>query len=107
MIAPPQGLAKPRTRRQRRVNAAILLVVTLAVAIGLIVWTSSHPATYEGSRDGCVNITYASTTGGLILHKCGADARSFCRTEFARDDAFARTAQPQCLAAGYRPKRSR
>jgi hypothetical protein len=85
----------------------LLGAVVLAVGVGLAVWSLTHTASYQGSRAGCVNVVVPSTTGGGILHECGAAARGWCTTEFTRHDALARLAAPQCERAGYRPKRSR
>lgn len=45
---------------------AVILVIALA-----------GPA--QGTARGCVDVTVAGATGGTLIHRCGADARSLCR----------------------------
>jgi hypothetical protein len=47
-----------------------------------------------------VSVTVPSTTGGGILHYCGAQAKTFCRDSFAHSDTVSLAARPQCDLAG-------
>ena len=84
-------------RRERRVVAALLACVVLAVA-GLVAYglTSGSPA-----RKDCITVTFASTLGGSDLHGCGAQARKIC----AQGRSF-RSLQSElqvaCRRAGFR-----
>jgi hypothetical protein len=44
-----------------------------------------------------------SSTGGGIMHECGAAAQTMCRNAFAQHTEFARLARPQCQLAGLAP----
>jgi hypothetical protein len=83
----------------------VLAIAGAAVVLGLGgfgVWAAVAPDTYAGSGPGCVNVTVPSSTGGATLHYCGAQARSFCHSEFAAgaDDPLAVRARPACRQAG-------
>lgn len=93
-----QRIAQPLTRRQRR---AIALIVVLLAGAAISVGLASTTASSSGA--GCVSVVVASTMGGQTLHRCGAQARSWCATEFARSDPAALEVQAQCRVAGIRP----
>ena len=101
MVGHSQRLAQPLTRGQQRV-IAVLVAVVLAAAT----WAVLRPSSAPVSRNGCVSVVVASSTGGGLLHNCGAAARAWCQTEFARTDALARLIQPQCRRAGLQPRRN-
>jgi len=98
----PNRLGESLTRRQKRVFAAVgaALVVVLG---GVGVWAATDPGSYGRSGNGCVNVTVPSTTGGAILHDCGAAAQALCQRAFAHHDKIALLARPQCRQAGYAP----
>jgi len=79
-------------------------VVVLGLG-GVGAWAALAPDTYSGSANGCVNMTIPSSTGGATIHYCGAQAKSFCRSEFAAaaNDPIAVRARPQCRLAGINP----
>src|ERR1700722_17976756 len=79
-----QRLAQPLTRGQQRVIA-----VLVAVALAAATWAVLRPSSAPVSHNGCVSVVVASSTGGGLLHTCGAAARAWCQTEFARTDALA------------------
>jgi hypothetical protein len=76
------------------------------IAAGSTAWVmidhhSSDP--YDRSGDGCVNVTFASSTGGALQHACGTAARDWCRAVYAQHDAHAEAVQAQCRIAGILP----
>lgn len=95
-------LSEPLTSRQKRIMAASLAVIAVAIIAGILVASLGGGST-PASRDGCVSLTIPSTLGGAELHECGAAAREFCAEQYTRHDALAGLAQPQCALAGYRP----
>ncbi|MGD0686003.1 MAG: hypothetical protein ABSA03_12910 [Streptosporangiaceae bacterium] len=95
------GPGRPLPRRGRMVAAALLAV---AVVGGVTIWGVSHPGSYGASRDGCVTVSMPSSTGGGLMHGCGASARAMCREAFASHDKLALATQPQCRLAGLAPR---
>jgi hypothetical protein len=101
-----QRTAVPLTPRQRRAMWSCAAIVAVA-AVGVVVWLSTAgQSSYTQSRNGCVNVVVAGATGGQLLHRCGAAARAWCKTEYRRTDPVALSAQPQCRDAGIYPTRS-
>ena len=68
-----QPPAEPLTRRDKR-GIAIVAGLVLAGSAGLGIWAAVRPGGYDQSRNGCVTVTAPSSTGGGLLHECGADA---------------------------------
>ncbi|HUK70033.1 MAG TPA: hypothetical protein VLW50_14985 [Streptosporangiaceae bacterium] len=94
-----QRLSGPLSARAKRLLAAAGgLIVLGLVAAG--VWAATHKDAYGPSRDGCVTVSVPSSTGGAILHDCGAGARALCRNAFAGHDKLALLTQVQCRLAG-------
>jgi hypothetical protein len=85
-------------RGKRVVYVVVLIVVAAGAALG--VWSGVSHDQYQTSGNGCVSVTVPSSTGGGVLHYCGAQARSFCRTAFAGSDNVALAGRPQCVLAG-------
>jgi hypothetical protein len=85
-------------RGKRIAYLVVLIVIAAGVAVG--VWSAVSSDTYGTSGNGCVSVTVSSSTGGGVLHYCGAQAKSFCRTAFADADQLALAARPQCVIAG-------
>ena len=98
----PNRTGESLTSRQKRIFAVAgaALVVLLG---GVGVWAATDPGSYGRSGNGCVNVTVPSTTGGAILHDCGAAAQALCERAFAHHDRIALLARPQCHLAGYAP----
>lgn len=92
--------ARPRLSARARwiLLAAGAVVVAACVALG--VWSAVGPDTYGASANGCVNVHIAGSTGGATLHYCGAQAKSFCRSAYTRDDRISLLGRPQCELAG-------
>lgn len=78
--------------------AAILLVMG-AVAV----WAAVRPGSYGSSRAGCITVTIPGSTGGQLIHQCGAAARASCRHAYAGTDKIAMLTRPQCHLAGISP----
>jgi hypothetical protein len=97
----PNRMGESLTPRQARMFA-VVGVVLLVLAAGIGVWAATDPGSYGKSRAGCVNVTVPSSTGGAILHRCGAGARALCRDAFARHDRLALLTRAQCKLAGIR-----
>lgn len=98
----PNRLGESLTARQKRVFAVVgaLLVAVLA---GLSIWAASDPGSYGRSGHGCVNVTMPSSTGGALMHVCGASAKGLCDRAFTRHDKISLLARPQCRLAGLSP----
>jgi hypothetical protein len=90
------------TRRDKR-GLAIVGGLVLAVSAGLGIWTAVRPGQYGPSRDGCVTVTAASSTGGALVHACGSSAMAMCQAAFSRDDKLSLLTRPQCRLAGLGP----
>ena len=97
-----QPEAEPLTRRDKR-GIAILAALVLAGFAGLGIWAAVDPGGYGQSRDGCVTVTAASTTGGALIHECGSGAVVMCRVAFQHQDKLSLLTRPQCRLAGLGP----
>jgi len=86
--------------RQKRVFALVTAMLLVLLG-GVSVWAATDPGSYGRSRSGCVNVVVPSTTGGGILHGCGATARAMCARAFTHRDRIALLTRPQCRLAGY------
>jgi hypothetical protein len=99
-------LERGLTRRQKRIMAIIIGAVLL-VFVGLGLWGSLVRDSYSTSANGCVNVTVPGSTGGSVLHYCGADARNFCHSSSVTGSSpLAQHARPQCVLAGLLPSAS-
>jgi hypothetical protein len=92
------GVIALTPRRKRIVYVVVALLVAAGVAIG--VWSGASHDKYGPSGNGCVTLTFASSTGGATDHYCGAAAKSFCASAFAKSDRLSLLARPQCDLAG-------
>jgi len=97
-----QPPAEPLTRRDKR-GMAIVGALILAGFTTLGIWAAVRPGGYGQSHDGCVTVTAPSSTGGGILHACGAGARDMCRAALTHDDRLSLLTRPQCRLAGLGP----
>ncbi|HUA30546.1 MAG TPA: hypothetical protein VMC03_16810 [Streptosporangiaceae bacterium] len=97
-----QPLPEALNRRDKRWLAAIGGVV-LAALLGLGIWVAVSPGQYGRSHDGCVTVTAASSTGGAVLHACGARAVAMCNSAFRHDDRLSLLTRTQCRLAGLGP----
>lgn len=95
-----QGSVRGLPRRERRIAALIAAVVVVA-ALAAVVFAVVD-AGGSKSAPGCVDLTFASSTGGASIHLCGRRAADWCRFEATRGDALAVAAREPCRHAGYR-----
>jgi hypothetical protein len=86
-------------RRKRIVYLVVAVLVAAGIAVG--VWSGASHDKYGPSGNGCVTLTFASSTGGSTSHYCGAAAKSFCQSAFAHSDRISLLARPQCDLAGW------
>jgi hypothetical protein len=93
-----EGSLSLSPRGKRIVYVIVAIVVAACAAVG--VWSGVSGDKYATSGNGCVSVTVPSSTGGGVLHYCGEQARSFCRTAFANSDQVALAGRPQCVLAG-------
>ena len=92
-------LERGLTRRQKR-TMAIIVGAVLLIFVGLGLWGSLVRDSYSTSANGC-------STGGSVLHYCGADARNFCHSSSVTGSSvLAQHARPQCVLAGLLPSAS-
>jgi hypothetical protein len=98
--------AEQATSRDKRKIAAVVAAVLLLLA-AVAVWAALRPGTYGSSKDGCITVTVPSSTGGALIHQCGASARSLCRRAYAGTDKESALTRPQCRLAGITPARAR
>jgi len=84
--------------RRRWLAATIGAAAMLLVVAG--VWSATQRGSYGQSRAGCVTATIPSTTGGALVHGCGARARAMCRHAFRHADRLSLLIRPACRQAG-------
>jgi len=94
--------AEQATTRDKRKIAAVVAAIALVLA-AVAVWAAVRPGTYGSSKDGCVTVTVPSSTGGALIHQCGAGARSLCKRAYAGTDKESLLTRPQCRLAGITP----
>ena len=93
-----EGAASLTPRGKRIVYLVVALVVAAGVAIG--VWSALSHDPLATSANGCVSVTVPSSTGGGLIHYCGAQAKTFCRYSYANFDSISLAARTQCDLAG-------
>jgi hypothetical protein len=86
-------------KRKRLVYSVVAVLVAAGIGIG--VWSGTSHDQYGPSGNGCVTVTFASSTGGSTIHDCGASAKAFCKAAFADSDRLSQLARPQCDLAGW------
>jgi hypothetical protein len=97
---PPQ--ARPASPHAKRVLLTAGLVLAV-VAVGAIVWSAFNPGGSGTSKNGCISVTLPSSTGGSLIHECGAAAKTTCRNAFTHGDRISLLTRPQCRLAGLAP----
>jgi len=99
MIDRSRRLAEP-PRWGRREKAAVAIVAALVLAVvGLAVFAFTRPSSRSGA--GCIDVSFASTLGGVNLHACGRRARELCASPQSNPGAAAeRALRASCRRAG-------
>jgi hypothetical protein len=98
----PEHFGQSLSRRGKWVMGMIGVFLLLVLG-GVGVWSAVGQGSYDQSRNGCVNLTVVSSTGGAVIHDCGAKARALCRNASSGTDKLARLLRPQCRLAGLDP----
>jgi hypothetical protein len=98
LLVPPPA---QQVRGDKRRLALIGLAIALALA-AVAAWSAIRPGSYGRSSAGCVTVTIPSSTGGALLHQCGARARVLCRGAFGHDDRLSLLIRQPCREAGLR-----
>jgi hypothetical protein len=94
----------PLTSGERRAMWIVALIVVCVIVGGATAWVLTAGTTSsEGSGEGCVTVTMASTMGGGLEHACGSAARDWCHAASVQHDAHAQAVQAQCRLAGFLP----
>lgn len=109
MSSPPSGVysksnpnagGEKMSPRGKRILIAITAMIAAAVAGGGI-WGAVAHDKFGNSANGCINVNLSGSTGGELIHKCGDDAKAFCKVAYATNNRTAQLARPQCEAAGW------
>jgi hypothetical protein len=100
-----QPAAEQLTSRDKRKIAAAVAAIALVLA-AIAVWAAVRPGTYGSSKDGCITVTMPSSTGGALIHQCGASARALCKRAYAGTGKESMLIRPQCRLAGITPARA-
>ncbi len=95
----PNRRGESLTPRQKRVFVVVCVVLAVLLG-GAGAWAATSSGSYGGSGHGCVNVMVPSSTGGGIVHDCGAAARALCSKAFTERTRLAAYARPQCRLAG-------
>jgi hypothetical protein len=91
---PVRALAKGERRLVAWLGGAIAVLCVAAVAAIVFLGGSS------AAKQGCIEATIASTTGGARYHACGKKAVATCRAAAAGTDASAAGVRAACRRAG-------
>lgn len=83
-------------------KAAVVIAGTL-VAAGIAAGGWALAATGQPHKGKCVAVVLAGATGGGTLERCGADARTWCKTEATVAGATAALVRSACRRAGLAP----
>lgn len=90
----------PKLSRRGKWILFTVVGALLAAGVALGVWSAVGSDRYGPSANGCVNFTIPNSMGGLPIHYCGQQAKTFCRKSFAAADPISLRARPQCVLAG-------
>ena len=95
----PEHFGQSLSRRGKWVVGVIGACV-LVIFAGVGVWSGLHQGNYDRSRNGCINLSVVSSTGGAVIHACGSKARTICRSAYTHTDSQSRQTRAQCKLAG-------
>ena len=109
MTGPPSPVyskSNPNAGGEKMSPRAKRLLIVISVVIGVLVvagsvWGGLSADKFGSSANGCVNLNVPGSTGAELIHKCGGDAKAFCKVAYATNDHVAQLARPQCEAAGW------
>lgn len=101
MIGAPPKRTVPLTPGQHR-RWTIVLLISLVVVAGLVAW-AAEAGNADRSHAGCVTVNFPSSTGGALMHACGAAAKAWCASEYKLHGSDAELVQKQCRLAGIGP----
>jgi len=100
MIDQSKRLSEPlRWTRAGRIAVIAVAICLAGTAIGLGIYAALGGFS-EPARAGCIEFTFASTTGGARLHACGAKARRLCISP-EQNPQIADDLREACRRAGY------
>src|ERR1035438_3656286 len=95
----PEHFGQSLSRRGKWIMG-VIGAAALVIFAGVGVWSGLHHGSYDQSRNGCINLSVVSSTGGAVIHACGGKARAICQTAYAHTDSQSRLTQAQCKLAG-------
>jgi hypothetical protein len=101
----PEHFGQSLSRRGKWVMG-VIGVSALVIITGIGLWSGLHRGSYDQSRNGCINLSVVSSTGGAVIHACGGKARTICRAAYAHTDGQSRLTQTQCKLAGIGPSQT-
>jgi hypothetical protein len=99
----PEHFGQSLSRRGKWI-AGMIGVGALVIFATIGVWSGLHHGRYDQSRNGCINLSVVSSTGGAVIHACGSKARTICQTAYTHTDSQSRLTRAQCKLAGIRPQ---
>jgi hypothetical protein len=82
-----------------RVIAVVLAVALVLAVLGLGIYAATGGFEHK-EQAGCIDVTFASTTGAATLHTCGANARMLCASP-QEHPQIAESLRSACSRAGY------
>jgi len=97
LLTSPSLPASVRGEKRRLFMLAMTIVLIFA---GVTAWSAVHQDRYSRSGSGCFSVTIPSSTGGALLHQCGARARASCRGALHHHDRLSLLMRPPCRSAG-------
>src|SRR5262249_38212682 len=101
MMDHQRRLSEPlRWTRAGRLIVVVLAVALVLVAVALGVYAATGGFEHK-EQAGCIDGTFASTTGAAALHACGAHARMLCASP-QEHPQIAESLRSACRHAGYR-----
>jgi hypothetical protein len=98
----PNRFGESLNPREKRVMGIVGLALLLIFG-GVGAWAATDSGSYGRSQHGCINVNTSSSTGGAILHECGAKARTACAAAYSGQGPLARLTRQQCRLAGILP----
>ena len=100
MMDQQRRLSEPaRWTRAGRIAVAAIAAGLVLGALGAGIYAATGGFSQQ-STSGCIEVTFASTTGGARLHACGARARRLCASPESAG-GVASAVRDACRRAGY------